>query len=475
MGFKSGRDLLASLGGAIAVDKTGIVTVADPGKLAGGLIDLLAREAAVAEVQEVKDLAIWLIREAGLAMGVVPASINELYMARGRGEVSGFTVPAVNIRGMTYHTARALFKAAGKIKAGAFIFEIAKSEMGYTSQRPAEYVSQLVAAAIREGFAGPLFIQGDHFQANAKKFKENRGKEVGALKDLISEAIDAGFYNIDIDSSTLVDLARPTVFEQQRDNFEVAAELTAFIRGKTPAGITVSVGAEIGEVGKKNSTEEELHAFMKGYNETLAGLGSGLAGISKMSVQTGTSHGGVVLPDGSIAKVALDFSVLQELGKAGRAKFGMAGTVQHGASTLPEEAFDKFPEVETAEVHLATGFQNMLYDSAHFPADLRDRIFAWVRENCADEKKPADSEQQFLYKARKKGFGQFKKDIWEIPEAAKLQIMAELEAKFALIFGKLRIEGTDKKVKSIVHPVAVHKAPPAGPVNRQEIDKEGDD
>src|SRR5882672_7788027 len=44
--------------------------------------------------------------------GIYPASIHELYLARGRGEVPpSFTVPAINIRGAAYDTARALFRA----------------------------------------------------------------------------------------------------------------------------------------------------------------------------------------------------------------------------------------------------------------------------------------------------------------------------------------------------------------------------
>ena len=474
MAIKNVKELLNALKGIVEV-KNGEAKVLDKARLAGETAEILAKEAAVSDIQEVKETAQWLLWEIGISMGIRPASIHELYMARGKGDVSGFTVPAVNIRGMTFHTARALLKAAKKIHAGAFIFEIAKSEMGYTSQRPGEYVSQLVAAAIAENYTGPIFIQGDHFQANAKKFKENREKEIKGLKDLISESLDAGFYNIDIDTSTLVDLSKPTITEQQRDNFEMAAYLTKFIREKTPAGVVVSVGAEIGEVGKKNSTIEELHGFMKGYNDTLASLGKGLVGLSKMSVQTGTSHGGVVLPDGSIAKVALDFSVLENLGRVGREKYGMSGTVQHGASTLPEEAFDKFPEVGTAEVHLATGFQNILLDSPNFPTDLKTRFNAWVMENCKEERKPTDSEQQFIYKSRKKGLGPFKKDIWNIDPMYKARIMAELEAKFSLIFGKLKIENTYETVKERTPVVIIHKPAPVAAVARQEIDKEGDD
>ncbi|MEO5617710.1 MAG: aldolase, partial [Candidatus Eisenbacteria bacterium] len=44
--------------------------------------------------------------------GVYPASIHHLYLARGRGEApANFTVPAINIRGVAYDTARALFRA----------------------------------------------------------------------------------------------------------------------------------------------------------------------------------------------------------------------------------------------------------------------------------------------------------------------------------------------------------------------------
>ena len=54
---------------------------------------------------------------------------------------------------------------------------------------------------------GPLFIQGDHVQTNAKKYNSpDRDKELDALRALIKEEIAAGFYNIDIDTSTLVDL-----------------------------------------------------------------------------------------------------------------------------------------------------------------------------------------------------------------------------------------------------------------------------
>ncbi len=199
--------------------------------------------------------------------GIYPSSIHQFYMARGLGEFGGFTVPAINLRSMTYDLAKAIFRVAKANNSGAFIFEIAKSEMGYTSQPPIEYSSVILAAAIKEEYAGAVFIQGDHFQVNAKKFQASADKEIEGLKALISESIDAGFYNIDIDSSTLVDLSKTAVEKQQFLNYDTCAKLTQFIRQIQPRGIEVSVGGEIGEVGGKNSTPEYLRAFMQGYLE----------------------------------------------------------------------------------------------------------------------------------------------------------------------------------------------------------------
>src|SRR5690349_23380708 len=263
-------------------------------------LDELVRQAVFGRPEE-REQARWLIWEIGQRAGVRPASIHELYLARGRGDVRPFTTPAMNIRVLAYDSARAVFRAAKRLDVGALICEIARSEIGYTEQRPAEYVAVMTAAALREGFTGPLFIQGDHVQVNAKKYATDPAAELQAIRTLVEEELHAGFYNIDVDTSTLVDLSQTTLDEQQRTNYERAAELTQYIRQREPKGVTVSVGAEIGEVGGKNSDVHELKAFMGGYERTRHRLGV-QHGISKISVQTGTSHGGVVLPDGTIAK-----------------------------------------------------------------------------------------------------------------------------------------------------------------------------
>jgi fructose/tagatose bisphosphate aldolase len=410
-------------------------------------IDFLVELAVFAEDEPTRKEHRRIIREMAAGYGIRPASIQGLYEAAGSDVYRGLTVPAINIRGITYPVARAVFRAAMDDKVGAFIFEIARSEIEYTRQSPAEYATCILAAAIREGFKGPVFIQGDHFQVRQATYHQDPEKELGEIRKLIQDAITAGFYNIDIDASTLVDISTSDLDEQQAKNFLVTAEMTRFIRSIQPEGVTASIGGEIGEIGQGNSTPSDLRAFMRGY---LKLLGEGVQGISKISVQTGTTHGGVVLPDGSMAHVNIDFNTLKELTRIAREEYGLGGAVQHGASTLPDEAFDMFPKVDTLEVHLATGFQNIIFNSPHFPQKLLTDVNQHLDANYSQERKTDETEEQFIYKTRKRAFGDFKKELWNIPEPDLNKIMKELQGRFSLIFRKLNVVNTVDLIKKYI-------------------------
>jgi fructose/tagatose bisphosphate aldolase len=438
---------------AVQVNADHTLTIKDPDRVRAAM-DGLARASALGAGEE-RSTARWLIWALAQATGIYPASINELYMARGRYATrNDYTVPAMNLRALAYDSARAVFEAAVAHKVGAMIFELARSEMTYTDQRPAEYVASVLAAAIAAGYRGPVFIQGDHFQVSAKRYADDPDGEVNAVLDLAREAIAAGFYNIDVDTSTLVDLDLPTLAEQQRLNASLCAQITRHIRSLEPKGITVSVGGEIGEVGGKNSTEPELAAFMSEYS---AALGGELVGLSKISVQTGTSHGGVVLPDGTLAQVKVDFDTLEYLSDVSRRRYGMAGAVQHGASTLPESAFRKFADSTACEVHLATNFQTMLFD--RLPAAVRDEMHAWLLANKAGERKAGETDEQFLYKNRKFAVGPFKAALWNLDEAVKAEVRAAWRAQFAFLFEQLNVVNSAELVNNHIQPLAIGKAP----------------
>ncbi len=445
MEFKNTGELYDALKGV--VKKTGDeVEVVDPDGLKTGLLERVVYTAVFGE-DGCRKGARSIIKACADRVGIRHASIYSLYEKMGRGLCGGFTVPAINIRGLTYDVARAVFRTARRLDAGAFIFEIARSEIDYTDQNPEEYSTVVIAAAIREGWQGPVFLQGDHYQVKPANYRKDRNAEIRALKELIRESIGAGFYNIDIDASTLVDLEKADVTSQQRPNFETTAALTLFVREEEPEGVTVSVGGEIGEVGGKNSTEEELRAFMDGYLDILGGK---VKGISKISVQTGTTHGGVVLSDGSIAEAKVDFQTIERLSEVARKDYGLAGVVQHGASTLPEDAFHIFPEKGTAEIHLATGFQNMIYESPAFPKELKEEIYSYLVDKHSSERKEGETEEQLIYKTRKRAFGPFKRKLWSVPRERIDHIAGELEERFLFLFKKLNVANTLDMVRDTV-------------------------
>jgi hypothetical protein len=158
--------------------------------------------------------------------------------------------------------------------------------------------------------------------------------------------------------------------------------------------------------------------------------------------------------------VKIDFETLRRISDAARKEYGLSGAVQHGASTLPDDAFNMFPETGTSEVHLATGFQNIIYDSTHLPAPFRNDVYAYLKKEFAKEWKEGQTEEQFIYNTRKKGFGTLKKQWWDLGEEVRSAVMAELSGKFELLFSKLKVGNTLDIVRRTVTPVRVKKEIP---------------
>lgn len=114
-----------------------------------------------------------------------------------------------------------------------------------------------------------------------------------------------------------------------------------------------------------------------------------------------------------------------------------------------------FPKVGAAEIHLATGFQNIIYDSPAFPIALREEVNEFIKKEFAGEKKEGQTEEQFIYSTRKKALGPLKTKFWNLPSEVKYQIMKEIEERLGLLFKKLKVVGTRKLVQEKVKPLLV--------------------
>lgn len=361
--------------------------------------------------ENIKKGAKYVLWEFANQKGIFPDSIVDVYKARGEGRLANnFTVPAFNIRGLTYDLSKLIFETAQKKGIKYFIFEIARTEMKYTSQSSEEFSTCILAGALSAGWSGPVYIQGDHFQPKAKSPSVAADGEFDSIKALIDESINNGFFNIDIDCSTLVDLSLPTVAEQQKENIRGTLELAKYVRSKQPEGVEISLGGEIGHIGGKNSTIEDLETFLTGFT---ADWDLPSYGLSKVAIQNGTSHGGNVGADGKLTEAECDLDLMLNASKICREKYKVGGTVQHGASTQPITFLQKLPEHEIIEVHLATGIQNAIFDDMSFPAQLKKDIEHWILSELASECDPTWSIAQCNYRLRKKAWGKFKKEIWE--------------------------------------------------------------
>ena len=344
----------------------------------------LAWTAAFATDEATIAAAQWLVWEAGRALGAHSASIQELYVARARGEVHGFTVPAINLRAQTFDMARTVYEAAAAADVGAVILELARSEQTYTFQRPIDYATAVLAGAIAAGWRGPGLHPGRPLPVQREEVRSRpRGDDRGDPAGLPPRHRGrlSQHRHRQLDPGRPVE-AEPSTSSSTRTTVR-AAELTALIRiardrrrdGQRRRRDRRGRQAELERGGAASPTSTATAASSTRGRRARSGSPRS---ASRPARRMAASR----CPDGSVAEVKLDFEVLRGSASVAR-EYGLAGAVQHGASTLPDELFHRFPAVETAEIHLATGFQNALYEHPAFPAELHREIEAWCYANAA--------------------------------------------------------------------------------------------
>src|SRR6185436_5446007 len=186
---------------------------------------------------------------------------------------------------------------------------------------------------------------------------------------------------------------------------------------------------------------EEFRAFMETFPKALVADGGTRVGISKVSVNSGTYHGGKVLPDGSLAPINVGYDTLRAIADVCR-EYGLAGVVQHGASTLPSEQLSRFPAAGAVEIHLALGFNNLLFDHPRLPQAVKDEIRAYIFEHHAHERAAGETDAQFVYNLRKKSWGGMKERFWDLAADVQEDILASLEEMFRDMFVRMNVAGT---------------------------------
>ena len=339
----SPADLLTRLAGSAHLDGDRLVIDDEAAFRDAGIRDL-AWTAAFSIDEATIEAAQWLIWEASQVLGARSASIQGLYDARARGEVVGLHGPGhqpprpdlrhgpdrLRDRRRRPTSARSSSSSPGASRR-------TRSSARSTTRRPSSPVP------IAAGWRGPVFLQGDHYQFNAKKYAADPEAMTEEIRRACRLAIDAGYRNIDIDSSTLVDLSKPNVDEEQRENY-------------TPRGRADRADPDARD---RRRDDQRRRRDRRGRHEELdrrraAGVPRRLPPRARPSGRPARARSrrsasrparrtaGSRCPDGGVAEVKLDFEVLRELGEVART-YGLAGAVQHGASTLPDDAVPPVP------------------------------------------------------------------------------------------------------------------------------------
>lgn len=442
-------ELLSALSAVLEVSGNDQVKIKDEDKLRNDAAYLLTYVISTTKDKTLKDSACRILINAGKELGIKSRSIQKYYEEKANGKDANITIPAINVRGVGLYWTRGAIRAQIATKRPQVIFELAISEAGYTEQSKLEQVAMVFAGYITLGFKNmDVYIQGDHYQIKAGNFDKAEFEKTGTcaemekLKKNIQEAVEAGIYNIDIDTSTL-ELSREEAGgdakKREELNAKVSAQLVAFIRdlekqGKTDGEI-ISIGSEVGEVGHDHTTPEEVDGYFELLEQELhsieekQGLPKGsLIGPSKMSINIGTEHGGVTDPVTGklITDVPIRVQTHSEIynGVKNRFSGNHTITVQHGASTLSLDKFNLFSQHHVAEVHLATGYQNIWLDILREKnPDILKEVDEWLlaeptleseRNKYKGQKYSKDgslNKDEFLYRNYKRCFGPFKKQF----------------------------------------------------------------
>src|SRR3972149_10279278 len=104
--YSTKTDLINDLKGTLDIQKNGTIKIINNDTLRNKKIDTLIYNAISNKETTIKNISRWLIRGCGNQLGIVSSSIQSLYEAIGKKQFKGFTVPAINIRGLTYDVAR---------------------------------------------------------------------------------------------------------------------------------------------------------------------------------------------------------------------------------------------------------------------------------------------------------------------------------------------------------------------------------
>ncbi len=424
--LQSAQDLKGLLFDTLVVQDN-CVNIIDAHRLRTERIDHLIYNAVFHESERLRYFLYWLIRRAAAGLSIYPSSIHGLYAAAARGQVRRFTAPAVCIRAMPYDAARACFRAAKETGCGAVLLDLSRNLAEGPALSPAEYTSCMVAGAIREGYEGPVFLQANYLHERRVADETGHGHELDRLQDLAEEALNAGMFNLELDTADLEDLSLPELAEQERASYEDTARLAGFVRTTEPAGVDTNLSVKMNSHGDVVHLAQRFRAFMEGFATELTDRAGHVAGIGKLSLPVRSTD---------------DLRMVHDLAEVARREYAVATGVNFDGTPFIEDLLEKLPQFPIVEAHFGNRYEDFILHHTAFPSQLRDAIDGWIDQTYGEMRGREQDHANFHLQMRAPALESFKRQLWDLPPENKDSIMKDLQDTLIADFKRLSAEDT---------------------------------
>lgn len=429
--FHSASGLEGLLRGCVEVHGNA-VRIIDAGRLREERIDALVYNAMFQPSERVRYFLAWLIRQVAAGNAIYPSSLQGWYARVGRGQAPSFTIPALRLRMISYAAGRAAFRAMRETGAGAVVFSL--DGAAKPAQSPLDYATCLLAAAIREGYEGPLFLEADFLRAQPGADER--------LKELVGEALNAGFFNLEFGLTRLKNLSLPDPTEQEQAYSTDCAALAGFVRQAEPAGVGSAIGIRFDAALEQLVLR--LRTFVPGFETEFTSRAGHVPGIGKFDLSLGRVE---------------DLGQAKDFAEVALREFYLPTSVSLEGEAVEDELIEAVATFPWVGVNLGARLEAQMFVHPAFPSQLRQEMQRWLETACPGR---GDSVRPWAYE-------QFKRELWDLPEEIQEAIMAELQAS---LVDTIRWFKADDSIHLMIEAVNIQQTELPRPVEGYHQDAE---
>ena len=433
--FSEVNQLRQSIAGVLKINTAGEVKLIVPRMFEGEFVERLARTSALAPGIKTRKTAAFYIRAAAEAKNIWFDSLSVFYEHSCSRKFSGLVIPAFNIPGMTFSIARIIFRSYRKYNTGPFIFQLSPLEMADTAQTPWEYSACILAAAMRERYSGPIFIQCNAIKLSDHISPDSSPDRFEPLAILLKDCINAGFYHFVLDDSVIDSLEQSELFSCA----DFGDTWFSLIRKNSPRVLDIQTGIELVKSPLHPDKQNDLEQYTQWIQSEL---------IQRQA-------------ECSVSKILRPFELCEngndDSEKQNRSHFHVAYCERRKSKSKTQQ----WTETGVQELHSRRLFQDIIFDHPEFPLGLKEQLRVHLTQEYTIGTKPDWTDDQFYTKLRSRAWRSYKKALWSLDDRTKAIILGELEKTINHYFASSRLENAFKWTnRNYKQPVAVPLDPP---------------